>query len=80
MSPLTIQVDEELKERLQKAAALHKRSAEDHARTLLQLALTPSNNSPGLGQRIRQRFANIDTSQLELPARDQPAIPAELPK
>ena len=80
MSPLTIQVDEDLKARLQEAAARHQRSAEEHARALLQLALRPPTNSPGLGQRIRQRFANIDTSQLELPARDQPAIPAELPK
>lgn len=80
MSSLTIQIDKELKARLLEEAARHQRSIEDHARTLLQLALAAPSDRRGLGSRIHQRFANIDTSDLELPARDQPATPAEFSK
>lgn len=77
MSSLIIHdIDENLKARLLEEATLHQRSIEEHARALLQLALTPQK----LGDRIHHRFAAIDTIGLQLPSRDQPATPAELPK
>jgi plasmid stability protein len=78
MSSITIQVDEALKVRLVEEAERHQRSAEEHARTLLQLALQESKHEVGIGERIRRRFAQIDAPQLQLPQRDQPATLARL--
>lgn len=81
MSSLTIHgIDDKLRARLQEEATRHRRSMEEHARDLLQLALIQRGSAKGLGDRIHQRFAAIDTSQLQLPPREQLATPAELPK
>jgi len=78
-STLTIRsVDPELKARLRKQAAEHGHSMEEEVRRILRDALLPAVPTPGLGSRIRARFAEVGGVDLELPDRSGAARPADL--
>jgi plasmid stability protein len=65
-------LDEAVKARLRVRAAHNGRSMEAEARAILGDALAEPSAQRGLGSRIHQRFADIDT-ELELPPRaEQP--------
>lgn len=72
MSTLTIRgLDDETHTRLRVQAAQHGRSMEAEVRAILQDSVTPPPSPGGLGSRIHARFAGLDTSDLELPPRDE---------
>ena len=72
MASLTIRnLDDPLKARLRIQAAVHGRSMEEEARTILRTALTAETERPGnLAQAIRARFAPYGGVELELPPRE----------
>jgi plasmid stability protein len=72
MASLTIRnLDEPLKARLRIQAAVHGRSMEEEARTILRAALSAENERPGnLAEAIRARFAPYGGVELELPPRE----------
>jgi plasmid stability protein len=78
MAVLTIRdFDETLKAKLRIRAAEHGRSMEAEVRAILSAVLAKSDSRPGMGTRIRQRFADIDDAPFELPQRSEPARAAE---
>ena len=80
MATLTIRdLDEELRARLRVTAARHGRSMEAEVREILREALTRPAAADHLGTRIRQRFATVGGSELELPPRTDSPRPAQLP-
>ncbi len=81
MAVLTIRdFDESLKAKLRIRAAEHGRSMEAEVRAILAAALTRSESGPGMGSRIRQRFADVDDVSLEPPQRTELALAAEFPE
>lgn len=73
MANITIRnLDEGLKGRLRMAAAQHGHSMEEEVRVILRQALTPDEQTKGLGSRIKRRFAE-DGVELDLvPRTDAP--------
>ena len=70
MASITIRnLDDEVKARLRMAAAQHGRSMEEEARRILKAALESGNDEYGLGDRIREIWA--DVGGFELPERDE---------
>jgi plasmid stability protein len=71
MAAITIRnLDEKTKARLRVRAAVHGRSMEEEARTLLRAALTAESAPKGnLAQAIRARFRRLGGVELRLPAR-----------
>lgn len=64
MAVLTIRdFDESLKAKLRIRAAEHGRSMEAEVRAILAAVLTKSDPGPGMGTRIRQRFADGDAEE-----------------
>jgi plasmid stability protein len=81
MAVLTIRdFDESLKAKLRIRAAEHGRSMEAEVRAILAAVLTRSDSGPGMGTRIRQRFADVADVSLELPHRTELARAAEFPE
>ncbi len=79
MATLTIRdLDDDLKAELRIRAAEHGRSMEAEVRAILRTVLTRPASGPGMGTRIRQRFAGSDDLSIELPPRTERARPAEL--
>ena len=80
MATLTIRdVDDELRDRLRVRAAEHGRSMEAEVRAILRDSLSKPRPSTGLGSRVHRRFARIDSSGLDVPARTERARTPELP-
>lgn len=80
MATLTIRdLDEELRANLRVRAARHGRSMEAEVREILRDAVTRPAAADQLGTRIRQRFATIGGTELELPPRADRPRPATLP-
>jgi plasmid stability protein len=81
MAVLTIRDFEEgLKAKLRIRAAEHGRSMEAEVRAILAAVLTKSDSGPGVGTRIRQRFADVDDVSFELPQRAVSPRAAEFPE
>ncbi|OLF08811.1 plasmid stabilization protein [Actinophytocola xinjiangensis] len=81
MATLTIRdFDDTLKAELRIRAAEHGRSMEAEVREILRAVLTRPAAGPGMGTRIRQRFAGAEDLALEQPPRTDPARAAELPE
>jgi plasmid stability protein len=81
MAVLTIRAFEEgLKAKLRIRAAEHGRSMEAEVRAILAAVLTKSDSGPGVGTRIRQRFADVDDVSFELPQRAESPRAAEFPE
>lgn len=81
MAILTIRdFDDELKAVLRIRAAEHGRSMEAEVRAILRAALTRPESGPGMGTRIRQRFAGSEGLTIEPPARVERARAAEIPE
>jgi plasmid stability protein len=81
MAILTIRdFDEGLKAKLRVRAAENGRSMEAEVRAILASALTKPVSGPGMGSRIRQRFADVDHQPLELPQRVERARVVEFPE
>jgi antitoxin FitA len=78
MSSLTIRnVDEATKQRLRIRAARHGVSMEEEMRRILKEALRPTEAPSGLGQRLRDRFAEIAAEEFALPERHTPRAPLQ---
>ncbi|MCX7663449.1 MAG: plasmid stabilization protein [Tepidimonas fonticaldi] len=76
MAALTIRnVDEALKRSLRLRAAQHGVSMEEEARRILREALLRVSPTQPLGQRLRQRFADVADADFELPVRQKPRTP-----
>ena len=74
MSTLTIRnLEPSIKDKLRIAAATHGRSMEEEVRTILRNVLAqPAATAAtmgGMGERMRARFAALDSVELELPSR-----------
>jgi antitoxin FitA len=70
MTTLTIRgLDPQTHARLRVAAARHGRSMEAEVRAILQERLAPHLTERGLGSKIHERFAALDT-ELPIPDRD----------
>jgi plasmid stability protein len=81
MATLTIRdFDDELKAELRIRAAEHGRSMEAEVRAILQSVLTKPSSGPGMGTRIRRRFADSHDLVIEPPARTERARAAEFPE
>jgi plasmid stability protein len=81
MAILTIRdFDEGLKAKLRIRAAEHGRSMEAEVRAILASVLTKPASGPGMGSRIRQRFADVDDRSFEPPRRVEQARAAEFPE
>lgn len=81
MAVLTIRdFDESLKAKLRIRAAEHGRSMEAEVRAILASALAKSESGPGMGSRIRQRFADVDDVSFEPQQRVERARAAEFPE
>jgi plasmid stability protein len=77
MATITIRnLDDDLKTELRLAAARHGHSMEEEVRTILRRALA-AEPQPGLGSRIRQRFAEQGGVELALPSRKERPRAAE---
>lgn len=78
MTSLTIRnVDDATKQRLRIRAAHHGVSMEEEVRRILKEALRPTELSSALGQRLRERFAQIATEEFVLPERHMPRNPLQ---
>ncbi|TCS98721.1 hypothetical protein EDC36_104145 [Tepidimonas ignava] len=76
MAALTIRnVDDAIKQSLRIRAAQHGVSMEEEARRILREALGCAARSQPLGQRLKQRFAEVAATDFELPARQLPRRP-----
>ena len=76
MAVLTIRnVDEAIKQSLRIRAAQHGVSMEEEARRILREALVRVSQPQALGQRLKERFADVADADFELPARQQPRKP-----
>lgn len=81
MATLTIRdFDDDLKAELRVRAAEHGRSMEAEVREILRSVLTRRTAGPGMGTRIRQRFADSDDLMIEPPVRTERARAAEFPE
>ena len=83
MATLTIRnLDDELKSRLRIRAARHDHSMEEEVRLILRDILSDSEESEettGIGTRIRKRLEDLGGVELDLPDRtEQPRIPENL--
>jgi plasmid stability protein len=79
MATLTIRnFDDDLKAELRFRAAEHGRSMEAEVRAILRSVLTKPTSGPGMGTRIRSRFAGSDHLSVEPPPRTERAQAAEL--
>ena len=78
MASLTIRnLEEGVKNRLRMRAASRGRSMEDEARHILRAALgKASPRQPGLGERIRERFAALGDVRLPIATREPVREPA----
>lgn len=78
MSSLTIRnVDEVTKQRLRIRAARHGVSMEEEVRRILKEALRPAEAPSGLGQRLRDRFAEVTAEEFVVPKRQTPRSPLQ---
>ena len=81
MATLTIRkIDDGIKKKLRMQAALHDRSMEEEARTILTTALVSEDPKGGLGNRIHDLFHKNGGIDLELPARTEKPRAAEMKK
>jgi antitoxin FitA len=81
MATLTIRdLDDTLKAELRIRAAEHGRSMEAEVRAILRTVLMRPASGPGMGTRIRRRFAGADDLSIEQPPRTERARPAVLPE
>ena len=70
MATLTIRnVDDAIKQMLRIRAARHGVSMEEEVRRILRDALVRGSHPHALGQRLKQRFADVAAADFELPAR-----------
>lgn len=70
MAALTIRnVDDAIKQSLRIRAAQHGVSMEEEARRILREALVRVSQPQPLGQRLKQRFAEVADADFELPSR-----------
>jgi len=70
MAVLTIRnVDDSIKQSLRIRAAQHGVSMEEEARRILRDALVRVSQPQPLGQRLKQRFAEVADADFELPSR-----------
>ena len=70
MATLTIRnVDDAIKQSLRIRAAQHGVSMEEEARRILRDALVRVSQPQPLGQRLKQRFAEVADADFELPSR-----------
>ncbi|WP_217127112.1 FitA-like ribbon-helix-helix domain-containing protein [Hydrogenophilus thiooxidans] len=70
MAALTIRnVDDAIKQALRIRAAQHGVSMEEEARRILREALVRVSQPQALGQRLKQRFAEVADADFELPSR-----------
>lgn len=70
MAALTIRnVDDVIKQSLRIRAAQHGVSMEEEARRILREALVRVSQPQPLGQRLKQRFAEVADADFELPSR-----------
>lgn len=70
MAALTIRnIDESIKQSLRLRAAQHGVSMEEEARRILREALVRVSQPQPLGQRLKQRFAEVADADFELPSR-----------
>ena len=70
MASLTIRnLDNNLKEQLRVRAALHGRSMEAEARTILLQSLNATGTAKNIAVTINQRFALLDVDSLPIPSR-----------
>ena len=70
MAVLTIRnVDDAIKQSLRILAAQHGVSMEEEARRILREALVRVSQPQPLGQRLKQRFAEVADADFELPSR-----------
>ena len=70
MAALTIRnVDDAIKQLLRIRSAQHGVSMEEEARRILRDALVRVSQPQALGQRLKQRFADVAAADFELPAR-----------
>ena len=78
MATLTIRnLGEDVKAALRVRAAIHDVSMEEEVRRILRDAVA-NGERPGLGSRIRDRFAAFGLEELPLPLRDDAPRPADL--
>lgn len=79
MAALTIRnVDDALKAQLRIRAAQNGVSMEEEARRILREALTRASSPPALmGQRLLNRFADVASDELAMPARQAPRTPPQ---
>ena len=76
MAALTIRnVDESIKQSLRIRAAQHGVSMEEEARRILREALVRVSQPQPLGQRLKQRFADVADAAFELPSHQMPRTP-----
>lgn len=76
MAALTIRnMDESTKQSLRVLAAQHGVSMEEEARRILRDALGRSSQPDPLGERLKQRFAEVSDVDFQLPARQMPRTP-----
>lgn len=78
MASLTIRnLDNNLKVQLRQRAALHGRSMEAEARTILAQTLNTPASEQNLAAMIHQRFAALDIESLPIPPRQLVRTPPE---
>lgn len=81
MATLTIRrFEDDLKAKLRRRAAAHRRSMEEEARHILRSALAADEEAPGpnLADAIRQRLAPLGGVELQIPEREpmrEPPLP-----
>ncbi len=76
MAVITIRnVDDEIKRLLRIRAAQHGVSMEEEARRILREALSPPVSPAPMGQRLRERFAEVACEEFSLPGRHVPLTP-----
>lgn len=78
MATLTIRnMDDSIKQSLRIRAAQHGVSMEEEARRILREALVRVSQAQPLGQRLKQRFAEVAEADFELPSRQLPRTPPD---
>jgi plasmid stability protein len=78
MAALTIRnVDDAIKQSLRIRAAQHGVSMEEEARRILRDALVRVSQPQPLGQRLKQRFAEVADADFELPSRQISRTPPD---
>ncbi len=69
-------LENDVKERLQRRAKRHGRSTEEEVRTILRDAVKDEERAPPLGSRLRARFRTLGLEGEIVELRGQPARPA----